>query len=71
MIQLIVRRSGESDIEDPLSKMSRTPEESVVSVLGRVKLRPQSSKVHQVLHLSLTAPNLVLRVECKRFNWRR
>ncbi|KAG8893556.1 hypothetical protein FRC01_013518 [Tulasnella sp. 417] len=44
IIQLIVRRSGEGGIEDPLSRMSRTPEESVVSVLGRVKLRPQSSK---------------------------
>lgn len=44
MVQLIVRRSDASELEDSLSKMSCTPEESVVSVLGRVKLRPQSSK---------------------------
>lgn len=48
MMQLIVRRSEANGLEDALAKMSRTPEESVVSVQGRVKLRPQSSKVCNV-----------------------
>lgn len=63
MVQLIVRRSDASELEDSLSKMSRTPEESVVSVLGRVKLRPQSSKVSQILFASFIASNRILGIE--------